>query len=318
MRDESDLALERYVVYHAQQILRCHSVKTIYIRFPSWFGLSPFVFVQLWKRLVTKGLLYNAKVYHALWALIFLKMYVYEDLLSTIVGADRKTVRKWVWYMLQKIAGLSDDVVSFQSPLFKIFHVVFSFCYFQIIWRDRLKVDTPYRCKVTVDGTDCRIQQPTTFGKKFDKRWYSHKFRSSGVRYEVAVCIATGLIVWIHGPFPCGSFPDIKIFRLGLKQQLANGEFVEADRGYRGEPLFVSVPNDYLSQEQKVAKDHARSRHEHINGRLKQFCCLSHVFRHDVTKHSDVFWSVAVVTQLSLLYGEKTIWSVNYTGKMLY
>jgi hypothetical protein len=96
MRDESDLALERYVVYHAQQILRCHSVKTIYIRFPSWFGLSPFVFVQLWKRLVTKGLLYNAKVYHALWALIFLKMYVYEDLLSTIVGADRKTVRKWV------------------------------------------------------------------------------------------------------------------------------------------------------------------------------------------------------------------------------
>jgi hypothetical protein len=131
------------------------------------------------------------------------------------------------------------------------------------------------------------------------------------------VCIATGFIVWIHGPFPCGSFPDIKIFRCGLKQQLAKGERVEADRGYRGEPLHVSVPDDYTSQEQKIAKGHARARHEHINGRFKKFACLSHVFRHDVRKHSDVFWSVAVITQLSLLYGDKTIWSVKYSGQIL-
>ena len=132
------------------------------------------------------------------------------------------------------------------------------------------------------------------------------------------MCIATGLIVWIHGPFPCGSFPDIKIFRHGLKHQLAKGESVEADRGYRGEPQCVSVPSDYSSQKQKIAKDHARARHEHINGRLKQFACLSHIFRHDVQKHSDVFWSVAVVTQLSLIYGDKTIWSVKYSGKTQY
>lgn len=175
--------------------------------------------------------------------------------------------------------------------------------------------NNPYCCKVTVDGTDCPIQHPTIFGRNFDKRFYSHKFKGAGVRYEVAVCIATGFIVWVHGPFPCGSFPDITIFRAGLKYQLCNGERVEADKGYRGEPLHISTPNDHRTAEEKLSKDHARARHEHINGRLKQFSILDRTFRHSVLKHADVFWSVAVITQLSLLYGEKTIWKINYKGQ---
>ena len=132
MQDESDLAFEKYVVYHAQQILRCHNANVISDRFSKWFGLSPFVFVQLWKRLVVKGLLHNAKVYHALWALLFLRMYVYEDLLSSIVGADRKTVRKWIWYMLQKISCLSDDVVSLRLLFLKIFRLYSYFIMFRL------------------------------------------------------------------------------------------------------------------------------------------------------------------------------------------
>jgi hypothetical protein len=73
---------------------------------------------------------------------------------------------------------------------------------------------------VTVDGTDLQIYEPTPFSKK----WYSHKFRAAGLRYEVAVCIQTGDIVWFHGPFPCGEWPDLKIFRDGLKKVLAPGE----------------------------------------------------------------------------------------------
>lgn len=176
------------------------------------------------------------------------------------------------------------------------------------MWNDRLRGNTPYRCKITVDGTDFRIRQPTVF----DKKYYSHKFHGPGLRYEVGVCIATGHLVWINGPYPCGSNPDIVIFRSALKWKLVFGERVEADKGYRGEPLFVSVPEDFQSEQHKQSKNHARARHEQVNRRLKNFECLHQVFRHDLSKHVDVFWAVAVITQLSLFLDEKTIWSVCY------
>lgn len=85
---------------------------------------------------------------------------------------------------------------------------------------------------MTVDGTDFRIEQPT----EFSKRWYSHKFKGPGLRYEVALSILGGDIVWTNGPFPCGSWPDISIFRAGLIDELRPMEMVEADKGYRGQP----------------------------------------------------------------------------------
>jgi hypothetical protein len=153
---------------------------------------------------------------------------------------------------------------------------------------------------VTVDGTDFRINEP----KPFDKKWFSHKFWAAGLRYEVAVCIQTGDIVWIHGPFPCGAWPDLKIFRSALKQALAPGEKVEADNGYPGKRGTVRTANDYVSQVDKKAKQRARARHETVNRRLKQFNCLKAVYRHDQDKHWMVFTAVAVCTQLSFDYGE--------------
>jgi hypothetical protein len=40
----------------------------------------------------------------------------------------------------------------------------------------------------------------------------------------------TGDIVWIYGPFPCDSWPDLKIFRSNLKIKLAPREKLEADK----------------------------------------------------------------------------------------
>ena len=47
-----------------------------------------------------------------------------------------------------------------------------------------------------------------------------------------------------------------------------------------------------------------RACHEKINGRLKTRRILSQVFRHRITKHDDVFPVCAVVTQLTVEYGE--------------
>jgi hypothetical protein len=114
----------------------------------------------------------------------------------------------------------------------------------QILWSNRLKSDKGHPCKITVDGTDFCIKgqkdEPTS--------WFSHKFRGPALCYEVAICIQTGEIVWTVSPFCAGRYPDITIFRIGgLKEKLLMaGERCEADKGYRGEPGTIDLPDDGL------------------------------------------------------------------------
>jgi hypothetical protein len=47
--------------------------------------------------------------------------------------------------------------------------------------------------------------------------------------------------VWVNGPFKCGSWSDIKIYRRDLKQKLRVGEMVEADSGYQDDTTIGNV-----------------------------------------------------------------------------
>jgi hypothetical protein len=163
---------------------------------------------------------------------------------------------------------------------------------------------------VTVDGTDFRVNNPT----HYNKAWYSHKFKHAGLRYEVAVSIQKGDIVWIHGPFPAGDWPDIKIFRHSLLSHLSDGERVEADQGYVGEaPQYVKCPGSaYTTEEVAKMQNDARARHETMNKRLKQWGCLFQQYRHSLSKHGDVFRAVAVITQLSFQF-DKPLYDVAYS-----
>ena len=94
-------------------------------------------------------------------------------------------------------------------------------------------------CKVMVDGTDfCTFKQTP-----FDPIWRSHKFNGPGFRYEIAICIQTGWIVWINGPFLCG-IPDRNISREWLNYELEDGELYLADGGYRNGQQYSMTPND--------------------------------------------------------------------------
>ena len=97
----------------------------------------------------------------------------------------------------------------------------------------------PPCCLVTLDGTDFKIQEPTPF----DPRWYSHKHRGPGLRYEVGVCIQTGWIVWHHGPFPCGTWPDLQIARDRAVFMLDDDEKFLADGGYADGGQYFDTPN---------------------------------------------------------------------------
>lgn len=179
--------------------------------------------------------------------------------------------------------------------------------FLQIRWANRHRGDRGKRCKVSVDGTDFRLPQ-----QRLSKRFYSHKYKTSGFRYEVGLCIQTGDIVWINGPFPCGAFPDLNIFRRGLKQKLLQAkEMAQADLGYRGEPETIITPNVFDSAAIQKLKDDVRARHEHVNKKFKQFEALKRVFRHDLEKHQAVFEAIAVTTQISIGNGEP-LYNVQY------
>lgn len=182
----------------------------------------------------------------------------------------------------------------------------------QVLWENRLEDDIQNDCLVSVDGTDFRIQQLMPFWKG----WYSHKFKGPGLRYEVGVCIRSGNIVWLHGPFPCGEWPDIKIFRHALIDQLSEGERVEADDGYVGEsPRHIKIPDALDSKEKNRMRATVRMRHETVNRRFKQFGALKQTFRHDLIFQSAFVRAVVVITQLAFQNGEP-VFDVDYDDRI--
>lgn len=160
---------------------------------------------------------------------------------------------------------------------------------------------------MTVDGTDCPIQEPSPFNRK----WFSYKIHGPALRYEVGVCIQTGDIVWVNGGYPAGSWSDLRIFRHRLKQFLLPNEMVEVDKGYRGDER-CRIPQYRVSYSDQRAKSRARARHETINSRLKIFNVLTKEFRqHDLHDHQRCFYACAVLTQLAF-YNNERPWQVNY------
>lgn len=140
----------------------------------------------------------------------------------------------------------------------------------------------------------------------FSPKWYSHKFHGPGVRYELAICIRTGEIVWAYGGVPCGEWSDLRLVRDAFIFNLKKEEKAIADRGYN-DPIFFEFPNGNNDDNKKVIL----ARHETLNRRLKQFGCLQQRFRHALSLHPLYFRSVVNLTQLMFEHGE-TLFSVDF------
>ena len=92
-----------------------------------------------------------------------------------------------------------------------------------------------------IDCTCCPLLEPR---KQFSAGRSAHKFgKNAGVNYEVAQCLATGMIVWTNGPYPAGDYPDKDIFDRELILMLDEGERVLADSGYTGRDTYITVSN---------------------------------------------------------------------------
>ena len=110
--------------------------------FRSFFGAPILVVVALWNMIVAKGPLANgAAPKHLLWALIFLKCYSTTPVIRRVCGwPAEKTFRKWVWYFIDRISALADDLVKLNNRFDG--------------W------DGSTICLVSVDCLDCMINEP--------------------------------------------------------------------------------------------------------------------------------------------------------------
>lgn len=170
-------------------------------------------------------------------------------------------------------------------------------------------MDNGSRCTMTLDGTDCPIQEPGSTTGNFSPRWYCHKTHGPGIRYEVGVSLQCGDVVWVNGPFPCGSYPDLKIARLMVVHKLLPNEKIVADSGYRDRSYF-DIPTGLNNPKQRMQQV-ARSRHETVNARFKKFKLLSTPYRGDINKHYYFFTAIAVIIQVSINNGNK-LFQINY------
>ena len=115
-------------------------------------------------------------------------------------------------------------------------------------------------CLLSVDGTYFSIREPIPF----DPKWYSHKFNGPGLRYEIGVCIQTGWIVWLNGPFPCGEWSDLAIARSSLAHLLESWERYIADGGYLdsyGSAVTPTGHHLFIDRQRATV----RARHETVN-----------------------------------------------------
>lgn len=185
------------------------------------------------------------------------------------------------------------------------------FCFFtiiylpQILWENILQGDVGNDCLVSLDGTDFQIREPHPWCEQ-NKIYYSHKLKEPGLRYEVSISIITGDIVWLNGPYECGKWNDLDIFRDGLVHYLIKNERVEDDKGYVGEdPRHTKTPKGFTRIEKHLKfQGKVRARHETFNKRFKKWGILKNIFRHSLEKHSIVFIEVVVITQVSINNGD--------------
>jgi hypothetical protein len=138
--------------------------------------------------------------------------------------------------------------------------------------------------KAAYDVTECCIKQPMDFW--LQQLCYSGKMKQHTVKYEMAVNIHNGSIVWLAGPFH-GSIHDVDMTRsLGILNHLLLHERLLGDKGYIGEGDHRITPFQQPQTEEERAFNREVYRYriivENTYLRLKTFNCLKHSWRQDI------------------------------------
>lgn len=91
-------------------------------RFKAFYGVTPRICNVLWTLIESNSAeFFEPK--HLLWALNFLKQYNVEATSRAIFGADEKTLRKYIWLIIDLLADL--DIVRIYAMFFSLKVIVY-------------------------------------------------------------------------------------------------------------------------------------------------------------------------------------------------
>ena len=213
-----------WVIYGGSRCRPTEPTRKEYDDFRSTFGTDPLICLQIWNFLDPQNTIHaDAMPHHLLRSLYYLFCYPKQKQLALFLRVDVKTARVWIWRFLPSIAELAVDLIA---------------------WEDRYtSVSQLNGILAVIDCTCCPLLEPR---KQFSAGRSAHKFgKNAGVNYEVAQCLATGMIVWTNGQYPAGDYPDKAIFDRELILMLDEGERVLADSGYTGRDTYITVSSMY-------------------------------------------------------------------------
>ena len=260
-------------------------------RFRGLYGSDPHVAAQMWADLQTTTVEAaridpsKRNLQHYCWAMHFLKKYPNSSIeAEQMWKVSENTYVEHSWYYVQKLRALKAVKLCWPSDNFG-----------DDIWIG------------TVDGTHFHNQEIAHPYIPKDPSIFSFKHQSAGFNYEIVVALRESKIVWFSGPHEAGDWNDIKIFaHKGLRAKLKRlRKRVIADKGYRGYPKLISLPNSYDTKEVSKFKSRARCRQEKLNGKIAEFECMNNIgFRHSKAKLQACFEAVAVIVQYKMEMGE--------------
>mgnify|MGYP000072153520 CR=1 FL=1 len=262
-------------------------------RFKAHFGADPVVLLKIWNDLHTTA---NLPAGHdpsdankllsakgLLQAMHFLKSYKTELEREALFDESPKAIRNDCWYHLERLQALKADKIAFPDD------------FGDDIWI------------MTVDGTNCAINEPIHPVCSQDTTCFSHKHKRSGLTVELGIHLYENKLIWMNGPIPAGQTNDKGIFALegGLMAKLKEiKKKALGDKIYGGDPEQCSTFNAYDCKAVKMFKSRAQMRHEQFNGMLKECASLDSRFQHGEAKFKVCFETAAVVCQCRLENGE--------------
>jgi hypothetical protein len=120
------------------------------------------------------------------------------------------------------------------------------------------------------------------------------------LRWEIALAIWSDNIVWVNGPYPCGKYADLKIFKEDLAHVLNHAkEKCIADGTYRHFTVSQKGMGNHLWRKHK---NRFRARQESVNSRIKVFNCFVNKWRHSHELHKHTMHVAIYLTQISIEY----------------
>lgn len=258
-------------------------------QFRAWFGSKPHVLAKIFEDLQTTTIdearmkLREKDLIPFLMTHYFLYCYSKEEITAKIFDYCKPTLRKWCWKFIMNMAALKDEKILWPNE-----------------WNDSQHSAINL---YTVDGVHCRIPEPKHDKYNKNRKYYSHKFKTAGVNYELVIDIWQSRLAWIRGPIRAGK-GDAEVFEEQLKTKVPPGKRGIADKGYQKHKDVLAMPNSQDPKELRKFKGRARARHESFNGRIKNFACLKQEFRHGLKKHELVFVAVCVIVQYQMDLGQ--------------